>query len=403
MKDQRLLLRKCQVNEIPAVIFQGKDYCALEKAFLNDSTIEVTGNFVSEGKLFYDKKNTFENILGHKIQHAIQDKEGFARGGSPEEFKDTRLEVIRDINFFTDGDLLKGSAITDANSIREALGKKNPFLNSTIAEIYGDKLQKVAVKYGYSDLNQLIYSYESLSSALEQYRKLSGEVEARNVQFRMNMTPEEKRNSLAKLTEDVKREDQIFLKNSFSGSMYSSKAEFIPAIESLSNSLHVPIDVINDINELPDSVAKRKIEAGHNIKGWFAPATNQVIVYLPNIMDSDDAQRTVFHEVVGHFGLRKMFGEHFDIFLDNVYNNATSEIQGKIMYATHGDTAKRLVATEEYLAKLAERGFQNKQEVLLWKKVKFSFIDMLHQAGIKLGFKLHDNDLRGILYKSYQK
>lgn len=30
MKDQRLLLRKCQLNEIPAVIFQGKDYCALD-------------------------------------------------------------------------------------------------------------------------------------------------------------------------------------------------------------------------------------------------------------------------------------------------------------------------------------------------------------------------------------
>lgn len=28
---------------------------------------------------------------------------------------------------------------------------------------------------------------------------------------------------------------------------------------------------------------------------------------------------------------------------------------------------------------------------------------MLHQSDVKLGFKLHDNDLRGILYKSYQK
>ena len=40
--------------------------------------------------------------------------------------------------------------------------------------------------------------------------------------------------------------------------------------------------------------------------------------------------------------------------------------------------------------------------ISFWKKAKFAFIDMLRQAGVKLGFKLHDNDLRGILWKSYQ-
>lgn len=364
---------------------------------IDDIPFRKQGEFLG-----YRLNDIAKGVLSHEIQHAIQHIEGFAHGGSPEEFKDTRLEVIRDINFFTDGDFLKGSAITDANSIREALGKKNPFLNSTIAEIYGDKLQKVAVKYGYNDLSHLIDSYESLPSALEQYRKLSGEVEARNVQSRIGMSLEERRNSLAKLTEDVRREDQIFIKNTFSASMHPSRAEFISAIEDLENSIHIPVDIIGDIDELSDSVAKRKIEAGYNIKGWFIPETNNVAIYLPNIFGVEDAQRTVFHEVVAHYGLRMMFGDHFDIFLDNVYNNATSEIQGKIMYATHGDPAKRLVATEEYLAKLVERGFHNKEEISFWKKAKFAFIDMLRQAGVKLGFKLHDNDLRGILWKSYQ-
>lgn len=40
---------------------------------------------------------------------------------------------------------------------------------------------------------------------------LAGEVESRNVQKRLNMTPEERRASLASETEDVAREDQIFL------------------------------------------------------------------------------------------------------------------------------------------------------------------------------------------------
>ena len=65
------------------------------------------------------------------------------------------------------------------------------------------------------------------------YNRLSGEVEARNVQKRMNMTLEERRNSLASETEDVTREDQIFLgsinhikeqkRNSSSSNEYSSE------------------------------------------------------------------------------------------------------------------------------------------------------------------------------------
>lgn len=43
------------------------------------------------------------------------------------------------------------------------------------------------------------------------YNRVAGEVEARNVQERMGMSAEERRASLAAETEDVAREDQIFL------------------------------------------------------------------------------------------------------------------------------------------------------------------------------------------------
>lgn len=57
---------------------------------------------------------------------------------------------------------------------------------------------------------------KSISSEIkdEQYRlyqSIAGEVEARNVQKRMNMTDEERRNSLAESTEDVQRTEQILL------------------------------------------------------------------------------------------------------------------------------------------------------------------------------------------------
>jgi hypothetical protein len=59
----------------------------------------------------------------------------------------------------------------------------------------------------------------------EQYNRLGGEVEARNVESRMGMTLEERRASLASETEDVAREDQIFLRNAVESAIKLSAEE----------------------------------------------------------------------------------------------------------------------------------------------------------------------------------
>ena len=56
------------------------------------------------------------------------------------------------------------------------------------------------------------------------YQKLMGEVEARNVSARINMTPEERMNTLLSETEDVAREDQIFLREGAEMAMARKKS-----------------------------------------------------------------------------------------------------------------------------------------------------------------------------------
>ena len=63
---------------------------------------------------------------------------------------------------------------------------------------------------------------------------------------------------------------------------------------------------------------------------------------------------TVLHEAVAHYGLRKMFGEHFDNFLDNVYNNADEKVREAIDALAGQYNGNIRTATEEYLASLAE-------------------------------------------------
>ena len=47
----------------------------------------------------------------------------------------------------------------------------------------------------------------------EKYKKIAGEVEACNAEERLNMSAEERRTKLLSETEDVAREDQIFLRD----------------------------------------------------------------------------------------------------------------------------------------------------------------------------------------------
>lgn len=66
MKDQRLLLRKCQLNEIPAVIFQGKDYCALE---IMGAAKDIYKNHGCGMEFLYDFDSLIRNFEGYQIKH----------------------------------------------------------------------------------------------------------------------------------------------------------------------------------------------------------------------------------------------------------------------------------------------------------------------------------------------
>lgn len=175
------------------------------------------------------------------------------------------------------------------------------------------------------------------------------------------------------------------------------QGKILSSIDNLSESLHTPVRVIRDVNEITDNNSKTE-QRKRKAKGWFDPKTGEVVFILPNAYSVEDARETIFHEVVAHYGLRRMFGEDFDTFLDNVYANATDNIREEIE-SRGGDTR---IATEEYLAELAEKGFENDQERSLWQKIKDAFIIMLRKAGVDLGFRLTDNELRYILWRSHE-
>ena len=82
---------------------------------------------------------------------------------------------------------------------------------------YGDPaaLSAVASKHGFANLDDalsFLKQQDQMRTPFSQYQRTAGEVEARNVQSRMNMSPEERKAKPPWTTEDVPREQQIIRK-----------------------------------------------------------------------------------------------------------------------------------------------------------------------------------------------
>lgn len=167
------------------------------------------------------------DTLVHEVQHAIQEIENFARGGNTEMFEDKSAErVMSDLNAATNGRLVDSGAVTfSREGLYEALRRITTSYGDTLLRYYDSQLQDVAEKYGYETIYDLVEDADNIKSAMAKYRSLAGEVEARNAQRRMGMTQEQRRATLAEETEDVAREDQLFLENALGTSAVMQEAD----------------------------------------------------------------------------------------------------------------------------------------------------------------------------------
>ena len=172
--------------------------------------------------------------------------------------------------------------------------------------------------------------------------------------------------------------------------------KYISEIEALADALHTPVRIVRSFEDLPDDVRS----SGNMVKGWSDMNTGEISVYLPNVANIEDVQATVLHEVVAHRGLHDVFGEQYDDFIDKVFENSVPGTRRKIVELGMKRGYDFHLATEEYMAELAEKGFEREKGFL--QTIKSLFSDMLHHAKIKLGFRLNDGDLRYMLWRTYQ-
>ena len=178
--------------------------------------------------------DSFKSTLIHEIQHAIQDIEGFAKGGNSENFKTIQASPLEKALASYAGYSKEELAQITEESQKQFLREQAHFTEEEIAEALPDigglgniaQIIERSVRDGkldvlYEEMQEAAKNVQNegrvevkgnyYSSPLNAYASIAGEVEARNVQNRMYMSPDKRRETLLAETMDIAEEEQIVL------------------------------------------------------------------------------------------------------------------------------------------------------------------------------------------------
>lgn len=165
------------------------------------------------------------------------------------------------------------------------------------------------------------------------------------------------------------------------------------------------VKMVSSVDEITNKAAKAAIEEGRKITGWYDEKTGEVHLYMPNIHDRYTAEKTIWHEVVGHKGMRELFGdERFDKFLRDVWYDLDKPENAALKKLVDEERKFNPLniydAIEEGIARLAEDG---KGEAGFWNGIKNKVSDFLHEIGYRIAPNTKDVKYLLWLSKNLQK
>lgn len=176
-------------------------------------------------------------------------------------------------------------------------------------------------------------------------------------------------------------------------------------ITQLSEKTGAKVNMVSSVDEIINKAAKAAIEDGRKITGWYDEKTGEVHLYMPNIHDRYTAEKTIWHEVVGHKGMRELFGdERFDKFLREVWYDLDKPENAALKKLVDEERKFNPLniydAIEEGIARLAEDG---KGEPGFWNGIKNKVSDFLHEIGYRVAPNTKDVKYLLWLSKNLQK
>ena len=252
----------------------------------------------------------------------------------------------------------------------------NEFVAAVVPENVSEDVSKAVRESG---LQVFVYKPKDESSRNEAV-KLASEI--KGVRFRLA-------GGTGAFTPACTASGQVFLSGDERMAELSRHAVF------LARKQHIPVNIIHSISEVDSPKVRALIAGGKDIRGWYDIPSDRICLYLPKARGKEDIERTLLHEGVGHYGLRRLAGrKHMDAFLDDIFAGCGEKVRGEIIRLAGTGKMDIRTATEEYLAQMAESG----TDVRVWDKIRLAFRNLLRKLGFSI--EVDDRELKGLLAAS---
>lgn len=322
------------------------------------------------------------NILVHRLYGAVQlDGKTYRvkttmqefRGGEenkPHSYEVTKIELLEGSKTANESDSLPLSSATN-NSENELLDspgeRENPDKPHSDAPSNSISVAKL--------LNGVEKSYDSGKKLLEESKNLTDE----DTYFRND--------------------------NDSSVSISKDAPAVVKHVAKVAKATGGKVKMLQSVEEVTNAEAKARLEKGEKVEGWYDERTGEVVLYMPNVHDSYTAEKTVWHEIVGHKGMRELFGnDNYDKFLDDIYFNLDkpeyADLKKLVMKELQYNPFDYRNAIEEAIARMAEEGHG---EHGLWNNLKNKVANIFREIGYRVAPNTKDIKYLLWLAKNYSK
>ena len=201
-----------------------------------------------------------------------------------------------------------------------------------------------------------------------------------------------------------KEGDGVVTPEKTSGASNAMSERIIKTVEKVAKRTGGKVNMVNSVEEIENPKVRRDIENGKQVTGWYDEKTGEVHLYMPNIHDSYTAEKTVWHETVGHKGMRGLLGDKFNDYMRSLWmdldNPINAELRAYVKEKMNMNHLGFYDAIEEFIAKSAEDG---KGEPGFWNYIKNKVTDALHEIGYRVSPNVKDVKYMLWLAKNVQK
>lgn len=201
-----------------------------------------------------------------------------------------------------------------------------------------------------------------------------------------------------------KEGDGVVTPEKTSGTSNAVSERIVKTVEKVAKRTGGKVKMVNSVEEIENPKVRKDIENGKQVTGWYDEKTGEVHLYMPNIHDSYTAEKTIWHETVGHKGMRGLLGDKFNDYMRGLWmdldNPINAELRAYVKEKMNMNHLGFYDAIEEFIAKSAEDG---KGEPGFWNYIKNKVTDALHEIGYRISPNVKDVKYMLWLAKNVQK